>query len=263
MDTGLNIFIGFDEREADVYKLCEQSIRRTCQSSRPLNIVPLYHKQLRDDGLFDRPWRIQGQTGQYVDERDGRPFSTQFSHSRFLVPALARRMGMSGHAMFVDCDFIFKDDVESIFRQAEAQMDKSVCVVKHNYNPQSVVKMDNCVQVRHQYKLWSALMVFNLSDPYVGEMTPDMVNHKDGAFLHHFKWLPDDSHIGDIDERWNWIPDHSERHCSIEDVGAIHYTLGGPWFAHMRDCSYADIYWEEYEEWLKRASDAFKDGVIL
>lgn len=256
--TMLNIFIGYDERETDVYRLCEQSIIRNCSRPEDLRIVPLKHKELREQGFFDRPWRMTGQTGQYIDERDGKPFSTQFSHSRFLVPVLARKHNMSGHALFVDCDFIFKGDVAEIFDQAEAQKDKAICVVKHDFVPTNDIKMDHCVQLRYKYKLWSALMVFNLDNPHTQDLSDLKVNHKDGSYLHQFGWLPDPSYIGEIDEKWNWIPDHSEERVPEKDIGAIHYTEGGPWFEGKENCDYSEIYWEEWGLWLENELEEFK-----
>ena len=67
-------FVGYDAREKDAYDVCVFSAQR--KSTIPLHIQPLKHRDLRQRGLFDRPWLIEGETGIMVDQRDGRPFST-------------------------------------------------------------------------------------------------------------------------------------------------------------------------------------------
>ena len=84
MNEPLNVYIGFDEREEKAYRVAEYTLRK--QTKAPLHVVSLRHKSLRNQGLFDRPWVIDGKTGNYRDHRDQKPFSTQFAFTRFLVP---------------------------------------------------------------------------------------------------------------------------------------------------------------------------------
>ena len=58
-------------------------------------------KHLRRDGLYSRP----------VDKLA----STEFTFTRFLIPEL---MEHKGWALFIDCDFVFLDDVKKLFDQA-------------------------------------------------------------------------------------------------------------------------------------------------
>ena len=78
----LLVCVGYDSREDIAYQVCRHSIYR--RSTLPIEIYPLKHKELRDRGIFWRPWLTAG-SGQTVDCIDGRPFSTAFSHTRFLT----------------------------------------------------------------------------------------------------------------------------------------------------------------------------------
>lgn len=251
-----NIFIGFDERESHVYNLCEFSMRQHSKSK--LNIHPLNHKELRDEGFFDRGWRIHGQTGQYVDEREERPFSTQFAFTRFLVPSICKARGIKGNAMFVDCDFIFKDDIAKLFDEVEAQPLAPLYTVHHDYTSKNQVKMDNCEQKNYNRKLWSSLMVFNVNHPYNDDINPSEVNIRSGLWLHNFLWIPRDQPIGEISERWNFIPNHSEPRVNKKDIGAIHYTEGGPWFKGLENCDYSDIYYKTELDYYKHMVKTLK-----
>jgi hypothetical protein len=73
--TPLKIFLGWDDREAIAYHVLAHSIIR--RSSVPVSITPVARHQLRD--VFTR-------------ER-GEKESTDFSISRFLVPALSDYRG--------------------------------------------------------------------------------------------------------------------------------------------------------------------------
>ena len=153
----LRIFIGYDSREHVPYEVCKHSIRR--HSSAPVDIIKLEHRELRRQGLFDRPWRIEG-NGQYWDITDGKPFSTEFSHTRFLVPEICRRNGMTeGWAMFCDSDFLFRADVCELFDMVNN--DYAVMCVKHDYNPDEGIKMDGMVQQNY-----NKIMVFACSLEY-------------------------------------------------------------------------------------------------
>lgn len=242
MKKQFNIFIGFDERESHVYNLCEHSLRSNSKSK--LNIFPLNHKELRDEGFFDRPWRIHGQTGQYVDEREQRPFSTQFAFTRFLVPSICKARGISGKVMFVDCDFIFKDDVAKLFKEVDKQEGLPLYVVQHDFESKNQLKMDNCEQKNYNRKLWSSLMVFDVDHYMNSELIPSEVNTRSGLWLHNFLWIDRGTPIGKISERWNFIPNHSEPRVAYEDIGAIHYTEGGPWFKGREKCEYSEDYYD-------------------
>ena len=231
----MNVVIGYDPREWEAYQVCEASLRR--HASRPVNVIRLDLADLREAGLYDRPYRVD-ETGQMWDERDKRPFSVQFSFSRFLVPLLVR-----GPALFVDCDFVFRQDVADLFAAFDPMY--AVQVVKHDHRPAGTFKMDGISQGQYNRKNWSSCVLWNTEHHANRTLTSHMVNTWPGRDLHAFKWLPD-CYIGSLPEKWNWLADASPT-CGGDpsDIGAIHYTSGGPWFAHMQDCPFADVYREE------------------
>ena len=85
-------FVGYDAREHEAAQVCAHSIQWRDPAAR---VIFLNHRELRALGVFNRPWLIQP-TGQMIDVIDGKPFSTDFSHTRFLVFHLARALGCTG-----------------------------------------------------------------------------------------------------------------------------------------------------------------------
>lgn len=214
------VYIGYDEREDAAYQVCKRSILDHTPGD--IAIVPINHRKLRQAGLFWREWRIDG-TGQYWDSADGKPFSTQFSHTRFLTPWLARRDYPSAKwACFVDADFLFRRDLNELF--AHADPSKALMCVQHDQTPTEKVKMDGMRQTSYGRKNWSSLMLFNLSAN--DRLTPECVSEADGGWLHRFGWLAD-SQIGALPREWNHLIGVSEE---PPHVAAAHFTLGGPWF---------------------------------
>jgi len=222
-------YIGVDHREPEALRVTESSVR--AYASKPVEIRHLEHLDLRRRQLFDRPWRIN-EDGSYMDERDGRPFSVQFSHSRFLAPIVAKMDGVTDWALFTDCDWLWLDDVHKLVKEADPS--KTVMVVPHNFSPTGTTKMDGQVQSRYNRKLWSALMLWNLKSTKLP--TVEMVNMASGNRLHTFEWL-DDSDIGFLSESWHWIPNYSptttkgldaEENNRPLPINGIHFTYGPP-----------------------------------
>lgn len=229
----LPIFIGYDDREDAAYRTCVASLER--HSSKALRIEPLKHKHLREIGLFSREWLLDAK-GQYHDVLDGKPFSTQFSHSRFLVPHYADYLGIHhGWALFIDCDFLFLSDVAQLFDLADENF--ALMCVKHVHEPPDALKMDNVKQTRYKRKNWSSCMLWNLDHPQRRFLGLDQVNNCDGGWLHALSWLQD-SAIGGLPESWNWL----EGHSSLEiKPNAVHMTRGGPWLDGWNGVAFA---WE-------------------
>lgn len=247
----LHVFVGYDMREHGAWMVCESTLRNPVlyQGEAPLDVKvhPLAHRHLRRAGEFDRPWRVDEQ-GQTWDERDGRPFSTEFSHSRFLVPHLAQKMGIKGPVVFVDCDFMFLRPITEML--AAVDRSKAVSVVKHDFN--SIVagtKMDGMAQNRYYRKLWSSLMVFNMSHPNVALFAQHYANTWDGSSLHGFTAFSDDE-IGEIDGSWNHVPGHSPEG---QEPSAVHYSFGGPWMPGYEKAPYASIWRSRYVEVMQDA----------
>lgn len=222
------VVIGHDYREQEAYDVCAFSLRH--RATAPVRIVRLQERDLRRAGIYNRPFRVD-EAGQFWDERDARPFSVAFSFARFLTPLVARAEGQArGWALFVDCDFVFLRDVGELF--AEADPSKAVMVVKHNHQPVNAAKMDGVQQTTYSRKNWSSCVLWNLDHEANDALTPRRVNTMPGAWLHGFQWLSDDL-IGSLPERWNWLVGHSPTTgapMSVAEIGALHYTDGGPWF---------------------------------
>lgn len=240
----MKIFIGHDDRESVVGKVCEFSFDMYKPAELDVEYYHLKVGELRKQGLFDRPWLIRN-NGQYVDQRDGKPFSTQFAHTRFIVPTLCRQMNYKGWALFLDADILFVDSPSTLVSSLDP--DKAVYVVKHNFEPTEATKMDGVAQLRYNRKLWSSLMLFNMSHPANEFLTADKVNNMPGSWLHSLGWLRDEW-IGELDERWNFVPGHSNERVKVP--GAIHYTNGGPWFDNHRKTPMGERWLSMYEHWL-------------
>ena len=54
-----------------------------------------------------------------------------------------------------------------------------------------------------------------------------------GGFLHRFSWIKDDSLIGALPSKWNFLVGWHDRQPG-KPPGAVHYTLGGPWYPDYR-----------------------------
>ncbi len=223
MNEPLKVFIGYDRREQDAYDVCEHSIRKHC--SVPVSITPLDQLELRRIGLYRRA----GNDGR--DAFDDKPFSTEFSFTRFLVPHLCQYRGW---ALFVDCDFLFMSDVARIF--SAKNENKAVMCVHHDHRPKEKVKMDGVPQEFYPRKNWSSLVLWNCGHYQNKELMVDDVNTKPGWWLHGFKWLRDTWLIGEISESWNWLEGTSPKSVKPD---AVHYTRGGPWFDEWKHVDYA------------------------
>ena len=147
------VFIGMDPRETMAYMVAKHSIEAR---SPGVKVFPLYAKALRQAGVYTRPMMVEGTTGQFIDLTENRPHSVEFSFTRFLVPFISRKLGLKKWAMFCDCDFLFRFNVNDLFEKLE-QTDYPVALVKHNFKPTVAVKMDGCAQKDYNMKLWTAM----------------------------------------------------------------------------------------------------------
>lgn len=222
----LRIFVGWDSREDIAYQVCRRSIEQ--YSSIPLQIVPIRQGDLRARGIY---WRGPDALS-----------STEFSFTRFLTPYLA---GYYGWAIFVDCDFLFRQDIAGILDYLDST--KALYCVKHNYTPPETTKMDGQQQAQYPRKNWSSFMLMNCGHEQVRRLTPEMVNTESGLYLHRFNWLTDDV-IGALPLTWNYLEGwHSKANCN--DPIAVHFTRGGPWFESYHQVEYG-------EEWLELAGNS-------
>jgi hypothetical protein len=234
----LPVFIGWDSREAVAADVCRFSLLR--RASVPLHVRFLKQAPLREIGLYRRECDKRG--GQMVDRIDGKPFSTEFSFTRFLVPALCQ---YDGWALFVDGDFLFLDDVAELFDRRDERFAVMVC--KQAHDPVHATKMDGCVQQAYPRKNWSSLMLLNCSHEATRRLTPGAVNGEPGAWLHGLRWLPDRL-IGELPPAWNWIEG-----VTRGEPKAVHFTAGGPWFAGCEAVRFAG-------EWQWHRAEADRQG---
>jgi len=220
----IRIFIGYDPREAVAFHVLSHSIH--ARASSPITIAPLMLSQLK--GVFHR-------------ERHALQ-STDFSFSRFLVPHLSEYRGWS---LFCDCDMLMLDDIAKLWDLRDEAC--AVQVVKHDHKPAEAIKFLDQPQRPYEKKNWSSVILFN--NAKCAALTPEYVNTATGLELHQFKWLGDDSLIGELPHRWNHLVDY-DPHVPLEDVSLLHYTEGGPYFEAYRHCGYADVWQAERERML-------------
>jgi lipopolysaccharide biosynthesis glycosyltransferase len=197
----INIFIGYDHREAIAYHVCVNSIIR--HSSKPVSVTPLALQNMQD----------------YQEKHtDG---SNQFIYSRFLVPHL---MQYKGWAIFMDGDMLLRDDIEKLWSLRDES--KAVMVVKHDYKTKMTEKYLGAKNENYPRKNWSSVILWNCEHAANRAVTPEFIETATGAQLHRFTWL-DDNLIGELPIVWNWLPDEFGAN---QDAKLLHYTLGTPSF---------------------------------
>jgi len=168
----LQVYIGYDPRESVAFYTLAHSI--FARSSIPLAIAPLMRRHLAH--LYTRS---RGPTE-----------STEFSLTRFIVPALS---GYRGWSIFMDCDMLCRADIAELVALIDRNPDKAVLVCQHDYVPKSERKFLNQVQTKYSRKNWSSLMLFN--NERCKALSPQYVNSATGLDLHRFAWI-DDALIG-------------------------------------------------------------------
>jgi len=245
-------FIGYDAREHEAACVAAYSLQR--RANRRTRIYILEHQTLRRLGLFTRPWIVVG-NGQFYDNIDERPFSTGFSHSRFLVFHLARELKVNGPCMFVDCDWLFLNDPGEVMAEQAKNPDKIGVVSRQRVVEENSIKMDGMIQQNYERKLWSAMFTFSPSDALSIMFSPDNVNHVAGRDLHTFLDLEEEK-FWEINPAWHYIP-------SLDELGepakGIHYSEFSPWLNPDKgsDCANTFQLWhEEKQHWLEHAARA-------
>lgn len=218
----IRVFIGFDAVEAVAFNVLSHSIN--ARASQPVQIAPVMLDQLK--GIY---------------RRDRNPLqSTEFSFSRFLVPYLC---DFQGWAIFMDCDMLALEDFARLWAMRDERY--AVQVVKHTHVPKEETKFLGAVQTKYEKKNWSSVMLMNCAQ--CTALTPGFVNTATGLELHQFKWLGDDSRIGEIPAQWNHLVGYDPRRT---DASVVHYTIGGPWFPEYTDCEYSAEWFAERDRML-------------
>ena len=219
----INVFIGYDPREAVAFSVLSHSIHR--HASQPVTITPLLLSQLGE-----------------IMTRERHPLqSTDFSFSRFLTPYLS---GFAGWSLFMDCDMVMLEDIAKLWELRDDRF--AVMCVQHHHVPTEETKFLGEAQTTYAKKNWSSVMLFN--NAKCKALTPDYVNTASGLELHQFKWLESEELIGALPQRWNHLVDVNDRQ---PDRAVLHYTIGGPYFDGYRECDYADDWFAERDAMMR------------
>jgi lipopolysaccharide biosynthesis glycosyltransferase len=210
----IDIVVGFDQREAVAYHtFCQSVISRT---SEPVRFTPL--------------------VANTVERKDG---SNDFIYSRFLVPHL---MGYRGWAIFADGDMVCREDIARLWAMRDDRY--AVQVVQHDYQTVHPRKYLGNKNENYPRKNWSSLILWNCEHSANRSLTPEMIKHLDGPFLHRFSWLHD-GEIGEIPITWNWLV---LEYPLNEYANLYHYTIGTPCFAAYQNCDNSSMWWSEYKK---------------
>jgi hypothetical protein len=206
----VRIFIGYEWKQHIAARVLESSLIRNSS-------IPLEIEYLSLDFLNFHRARDQYQT-------------TEFSFTRFLVPALCDYRGL---ALFMDCDMLCMGDIAEI---AALPMDGlALRVVKQTHAPSSQTKMDGRPQTAYPRKNWSSLMLMNCSELRLWDK--ERVETAPGLELHQFQGIPDEM-IGELPAYWN----HLDHHDSSTKL--LHYTSGGPWLHGCENHPHAKLWFD-------------------
>lgn len=227
--SALKVYIGWDQRDIDAYSVCEFTMKE--HSSIPLLVKPLKDWELRQKQVYWRPYHVDA-GGQMWDGRDGKPFSTGFSFTRFCVPLLENYA--DEWVLFCDPDMLWRADVADLFDHVNP--DLSVLCVKHDHVPLERTKMDGVIQTTYARKNWSSLMLMNPSR--CTGLSKYATNNYSGSDLHAMVWVEDEQ-IGGLQEEWNWLEGWSSPEIN---PNVIHHTRGTP--DMNPDVAYAGEWWD-------------------
>jgi hypothetical protein len=219
----MKIFIGYDPHEITAYHVLCHSILR--HASGPVSFTPLVQSALRTSGYYTRRKDVAA--------------STEFSLTRFLVPALSQ---YHGYSLFLDCDMLMRGDVYELMTYVHADPGKAVYVCQHDYTPRTETKFLGQRNDPYPRKNWSSVMLFN--NVYCPMLTPKYVNLATPAELHRFDWLTNRD-IGELPLGWNYLV--GEPNQTEAPPKNIHYTQGGPWFRDYAQTPYAQEWFDELD----------------
>jgi hypothetical protein len=223
------VFMGWDARDELAFNVAARSIYR--HASKGVMVIPLKDHELRRAGFYWRQSQVRA-NGQKIDEVDGRPFSTDFSFSRFCVPELARAMGIHDPVLFADPDIMLRADINELFDHWDDAY--SVMCVKHQHQPKETTKFDGFEQPKYFRKNWSSVMLLH-PDKTKG-CTLQKVNNQIGSDLHAMLWTGD-SEIGGLDMDWNHLVGYDAPNPNAK---LVHFTLGDPSMPGRANDEHAD-----------------------
>lgn len=227
-----SIYIGYDPCEDAAYAVARHSVLR--HLTQPIPVHRLVLADLIKQGLYTRPIEFRN-AKQMWDTISNAPMSTEHANARFLTPHLAK----TGWALFMDGDMLVRGDLSEVFEGLDDS--KAVYCVHHKHEPPSGMKMDNKVQTLYARKNWSSFMLFNCAHEANNDLTLDVINNLPGRDLHRLCWL-DNSEIGYLNPKWNFLVGHSDP--SI-DPAVVHFTSGTPNMPGYENVPYADEWRDE------------------
>lgn len=229
------LYMGWDPLDTVAFEVCAASVK--LRSSIDVEIIPLNLRQLRHRGLFRRTVWCDAD-GQHYDGKDGKPCSTEFSFTRFLVAEL-ENFG-SEWVGFCDPDMIFRSDIARLVQLVDPR--RALMCVKHDHRPTETTKMMGLKQTIYRRKNWSSL--FLMRPDRNRWLTAYRVNSEDGSDLHGFRWLKDEE-IGGLPEEWNWLAGYSDPEI---EPSVVHFTNGTPDLPGHEDDPFADEWRAELRE---------------
>ena len=215
----IKVFIGYDQREAQVFHVCVQSI--LMNTTVPVQIIPLNLDQLK---------KI------YSEEHGDN--TNNFIYTRFLVPHLCN---FESTAIYMDGDMVVRGDLKDLISMNDKK--SAVNVVKHNYKTKKKTKYMGTLNEDFPRKNWSSVIIWNCDHVKNKILLPSLIQKSTGKFLHRFEWLDDDD-INELPREWNWLCDEYGDNSSAK---LIHYTLGAPCFKAFRDTPMAGEYMKYLE----------------
>lgn len=226
----MQIFIGFDPREAAAFAVARETVMRNAPSNWPVRGLVL--ADLQATGLYSRPIEMRPGVDRQImwDVISDAPMSTEHANARFLVPHLATQ----GWALFMDGDMLVRGDLQRLADQFDDRF--AVMCVKHVHAPPLGVKMDGQQQTLYSRKNWSSFVAFNCDHPANEALTPEVVNTLPGRDLHRFCWLMD-SEIGEFDQSWNFLVGHTQPNVEPD---VVHFTEGCPDMKGYENVPYAE-----------------------
>jgi len=228
----IKVFIGTDPKDTKAYGVLVDSILSNTKEQ--VEFIPVKDHELRWKKYYWRSYRVD-ENGQMWDDRDGKPFSTAFSFTRFCTPMLNNYK--DERVIFMDPDMMFRGDIGELMDWAPN--DKAISCVQHSHVPSEDHKMGGLLQTLYARKNWSSLMVMNTAKCKL--LNTYNVNNRPGSWLHALAFLPDEQ-IGSLPEAWNWLEGWSNP--SIAPLN-VHFTRGTPDMPKCEDVAYADE-WRVY-----------------
>lgn len=231
----MRCYVGWDPRDVRAYNVAVHSFHENLNG--PATTIPIVEGRLREQGIYWRSYHVDHR-GQMWDDRDGTPFSTQFSFTRFAIPIIEDYK--DEWVLFTDADVMWRANPKELFDLVDDKY--AVMCVKHNHEPPESIKMDGVLQSRYKRKNWSSVFLMNPSK--CKHLTKYALNNWSGSDLHRFTWVEDEM-IGEIPEAWNWLEGWSDPAINPK---LVHYTRGTPDMKGYEDVPYALDWWAIYSE---------------